>query len=164
MQEKLRIYMLLIIVTIANFACSNLKQDQAKTYVPIDKKLFDTIIYHDSVLFNAFNSRDFDRFKLYFDDSLEIYQDNTGFRNFKQSMEAFNNLFSMDFVLNRELLQNSVEVYPIKNYGAIQTGKHTFCHKENGRMDCGTYKFVHIWRHKDGKWKIIRIITYDHNM
>lgn len=164
MQKEFKVYTLLLLVVIAISACSNLQQDQVKSYAPVDKTLYDTILYHDSLLFEAFNSRNFDRFKLFFDDSLEIYQDNIGLRNFEQSMEAFKNLFSMDFVMNRQLVQNSVEVYPIKNYGAIQTGKHTFCHKENGKMDCGTYKFVHIWRHKDGKWKITRIVTYDHKL
>ena len=65
-------------------------------------------------------------------------------------------------MLKRELLKGSMEVYPIKDYGAIQTGKHMFCHTENGKLDCGTFKFVQTWQKKNGEWKVTRIITYDH--
>ena len=149
-------------------ACSATKSNQTKnnqqTYMPVDKILYDTIIYQDSILFTAFNSRNFNDFKKFFSDSLEIYQDNMGLRNYKQSMEAFNGLFIGNYVLTRQLIKSSVEVYPIKNYGAIETGQHTFCHTENGKLDCGTFKFVHIWEGKNGQWKIARIVTYDHKL
>ncbi|HCT29390.1 MAG TPA: DUF4440 domain-containing protein [Bacteroidales bacterium] len=168
MKKEFKLFMLLLLVISLFSACSNLKQEQPllveQLYEPVDKALYDRILYQDSLVFEAFNSRNFDQFKQFFDDSLEIYQDNTGLRNYQQSMDAFKNLFNMDYVLTRQLIKSSIEVYPIKNYGAIQTGKHTFCHKENEKMDCGTYKFVHIWRYKDGNWKITRIVTYDHKL
>jgi hypothetical protein len=79
-------------------------------------------------------------------------------------MEAFRGIFSGDYILTRHLVKGSLEVYPIKNYGAIETGSHTFCHSENGKSDCGTFKFVHIWELQNGRWKITRIITYDHKL
>jgi hypothetical protein len=78
-------------------------------------------------------------------------------------MEAFQGLFKMDYVLVRQLKKETVEVYPIKNYGAIEVGQHTFCHKEKDKQDCGTYKFVHIWKLQNGHWLITKIITYGHN-
>lgn len=147
-------------------ACSTLKGTQTNTvsnaYTPVDKALYDTILYQDSLLFTKFNSRNFDQFQKYFSDDLEIYQDNTGLRNYQQSMESFKGLFAMDYILTRQLVKNSVEVYPIKDYGAIETGKHIFCHTEKGKSVCGTFKFVHIWENKKGVWKITRIVTYDH--
>jgi len=133
-----------------------------KTSFPSDKILSDVILFQDSLLFHAFNSQKLDDFKNFFSENQEIYQDNTGFRNYTQSMEAFQGLFNMNYVLTRKLLKESVEVYPIKDYGAIEVGLHTFCHTENNKSDCGTYKFVHIWNLKDGNWKITRIITYNH--
>ena len=128
---------------------------------------FDTVLYHtiylqDSLLFAAFNSRDFEKFKSFFSPDLEIYQDNTGVRDYNQSMEAFRGLFQGKSILTRQLIRESLEVHPIKDFGAIETGQHTFCHDENGKPDCGTFKFVHIWKYQDGSWKITRIITYNH--
>src|SRR5439155_17401793 len=116
----------------------------------------------DSVLFNAFNARDLERVGQCFDSSLEVYQDNIGVRNYSQSMEAFAGLFKKDYVLTRRLISGSMEVYPIKGYGAIQTGLHTFSHVENGKPQSSTFKFTHIWQKRNGDWKITRMITYDH--
>ena len=142
-----------------------IKKSIAKeVYIPVDKSLYDTIIKQDSILFMAFNSKNITALKSYFIDKLEVYQDNTGLRNYDETVQAFTELFKMDYVLTRKPIIESIEVYPIKNYGAIETGKHTFCHTENGKLECATFKFVHIWENKDGKWKVAKIITYDHKI
>jgi len=56
----------------------------------------------------------------------------------------------------------SLEVYPIKNYGAIEVGSHRFCHDENGRTECGTFKFLHVWRKTGTTWRLSRIVSYAH--
>jgi hypothetical protein len=56
----------------------------------------------------------------------------------------------------------TMEVYPIKDYGAIETGQHTFSHMENGQLQAFTYKFMQIWQKKDGVWRVTREITYGH--
>jgi hypothetical protein len=129
---------------------------------PVDKNLFDTIVLQDSLLFAAFNARDLEKMKAYFSIDLEVYQDNTGVRSFEETIAAFQGLFEKDYVLTRELEAGTMEVYPIKDFGAIETGKHTFSHIENGKLEEATFKFVHIWEKKDGGWKITRLITYDH--
>ena len=140
------------------------KSFSKRIYSPADKSLYDTIIKQDSILFVAFNSRNITALKSYFTDKLEVYQDNTGLRNYDETVQAFTGLFKMDYVLTRKPIIESIEVYPIKNYGAIETGQHTFCHIENGKLECATFKFVHIWENKDGQWKVAKIITYDHKM
>lgn len=127
-----------------------------------DQALFDTIAFQDSLLFAAFNARDAAGMKAFFSSNLEIYQDNAGLRNYQQAMDAFQELFQKDYVLTRSLVAGSLEIYPIKDYGAIETGQHTFCHTEQEQLVCGTFKFVHIWQKQDGKWRITRIVTYDH--
>jgi hypothetical protein len=64
--------------------------------------------------------------------------------------------------LRRDLVKGSLEVYPVKDYGAIETCLHKFCHVENGKDDCGTFKNVMVWQKKDGQWKVTRVISYDH--
>lgn len=130
--------------------------------LPEKKELYAEIAHRDSVLFDAFNTPNIDRLKSFFTPDLEIYQDNVGVRNYPETIEAFKDLFKKEYILTRTIVKGSMEVYPIKGYGAIQTGLHTFCHTENGKPQCGTFKFVHIWEKFNGNWKIKRLITYDH--
>ncbi len=124
--------------------------------------LFNEIAHVDSLQFGAFNTRNLDQLMNYFDNSLELYQDNTGVRNFDQTKQAFGGVFKMNYVLTRKLVPGTMEVYPIKDYGAIETGQHTFSHVENGQLQVGTFKFMQIWQKKDGVWKVTREITYGH--
>lgn len=124
--------------------------------------LYNEIAHMDSVLFNAFNTHNYEVLKNIFTEDLEFYHDKGGLMNYAQNMASFKNLASNNNGLNRKLVEGSMEVYPVKDYGAIQVGEHTFCHKENGKDDCGTFKFLHIWQKKDGVWKISRVASYDH--
>jgi hypothetical protein len=64
--------------------------------------------------------------------------------------------------IRRDLVRGSIEVYPIKDYGAIEIGQHRFCHKENAKEECGTFKFAMVWRKSDGLWRISRVLSYGH--
>ena len=66
--------------------------------------LFNEIAHLDSLQFGAFNARNLDQLMNYFDNTLELYQDNTGVRNFDQTKQAFGGLFKMNYVLNRKLI------------------------------------------------------------
>jgi hypothetical protein len=127
-------------------------------------ELLATISRLDSQLFEAFNTRNLEVIKTMFAKDVEFYHDTGGVANYDQTMESFKNLFEQSKTngLRRDLVKGSLEVYPIKDFGAIQVGQHRFCHKENGRDDCGTFKFVHVWRFKDGEWKISRVVSYGH--
>lgn len=124
--------------------------------------LFREISRMDSLLFLAFNTRNIVSLQEYFTTDLEVYQDNTGLRNYAQTVDAFTELFRKDYILTRSLVKGSMEVYPIRDYGAIQTGSHEFSHMENGRLESAVFKFTHIWQKTEKGWKIRRLITYDH--
>jgi ketosteroid isomerase-like protein len=124
--------------------------------------LFNEIARQDSLQFDAFNSRNLDKLMNCFAGNLELYQDNTGVRNFDETKQAFGRLFKMSYVLNRKLVPGTMEVYPIKDFGAIETGQHTFSHMENGQLQASTYKFMQIWQKKDGIWRVTREVTYGH--
>ena len=136
-----RLFLLLASCT----ATKNIKnQIPEPDYIPADKSLYETIIKQDSLLIVAFNAKNITALKSFFTDKLEVYQDNTGWRNYDQTIEAFAGLFKMEYTLTRTPILKSIEVYSIKNYGAIQTGQHTFCHTENKKLECATFKFLHI--------------------
>jgi hypothetical protein len=120
------------------------------------------ILQMDSLLFNALNTQNVEVMKSIFDKNLEFYHDKGGLTNYDQNIKAFTENFTADKKIRRELVAGSTEVYPVPNYGAIQIGTHTFCHPENGRQDCGTFKFVHIWKKTPEGWKLARVVSYDH--
>lgn len=150
-----KFFTVLLLITGATFTVN---RAAAQTSGP----LFNEIAQQDSLQFDAFNSRNLDKLMHYFDTTLELYQDNTGVRNFEQTKQAFGGLFKMSYVLNRKLIAGSMEVYPIKDYGAIETGQHIFSHVENGKLQSFTFKFMQIWQKKDGIWRVTREITYGH--
>ena len=125
-------------------------------------RLFKEIAHLDSVVFNAFNTRDIELFKTLFTSDLEFYHDKGGLTGYNHTIDFMNSTAKNKSDLKRELVAGSLEVYPIPGYGAMQIGSHKFCHTENGKAGCGIFKFVHIWQKKDGAWKISRVVSYDH--
>ena len=97
-----------------------------------------------------------------FTKDLEWFQDNGGLLSYKTVFENFSNNFKKPIKLTRELVPGSLEVHPIKDYGAIEIGVHRFRHIENGKEEIGTFKFLMIWQKKNDQWKISRVISYDH--
>ena len=116
----------------------------------------------DSALFAAFNRRDLTKVMSFFTRDLEFYQDNEGVENYAQTKGDFGQMFGQPARIRRELVAGSLQVFPIKNYGAMEIGRHRFCHDEGGKEDCGTFSFVHIWRRTNSGWQIARVISYGH--
>ena len=135
---------------------------QDTNHTKINKDLYKEIVLMDSLLFKSFNARDLKTLSTFFTKDLEVFQDNTGIRNYSQTLEAFKGLFGMDYILTRKLVAGSMEVYPVKDFGAIESGAHSFCHTENKKLECAIFKFMHIWEKTSDGWKIKRLITYDH--
>jgi ketosteroid isomerase-like protein len=125
-------------------------------------ELVRTIARMDAAIFDAFNAHDVDRLMSYFTEDLEFYHDTGGLGNFKQNAEDFKKMFASMPDIRRDLVKESLEVYPIKDYGAMEIGQHRFCHKENGKDDCGTFGFAMVWRKTGKSWKIARVLSYGH--
>ena len=135
---------------------------QEKKVAPTSLELYKEIERADSILFQAFNRQDMATFKAMFTKDLEWFQDNGGLIPYKTVFENFGNTFKNENKLSRVLVKESLEVHPLKGYGAIQIGSHQFRHFENGKEEVGTFKFLMIWNKKDGQWKISRVVSYDH--
>jgi ketosteroid isomerase-like protein len=126
------------------------------------RALFETIANMDAKLFDAFNAHKIDAMMAMFADDLEFYQDNDGVSNYQQTKNDFTKMLASVPDIRRELNKSSLEVYRIKDYGAIEVGVHRFCHTEDGKEECGSFKFVHIWRRAGDSWKLARVISYGH--
>lgn len=167
----MKIFKLIILfgltITLLISACSTLKTTKSNrpySYSPVSKELYDTIAYFDAVFFNAFNTHNFDKLKTFLSEDLEFYHDLGGVTNYDQNLAAFKKTFESDRSVRRELVESTLEVYPIKGYGAVETGTHRFYATEKGQQEklSSEAKFVQIWQNKDGAWKIARIISYGH--
>ncbi len=137
---------------------------QTKPYKPASQQLYNEIAHMDSVMFNAFNEHNLEKLRTTFSEDLEFYHDRGGLGDYKTSMDNFASLFekNKNTGLRRDMVPGSLEVYPIKDYGAVEICAHRFCHKENGKDDCGVFKNIMLWQKKDGQWKVTRVISYDH--
>ena len=153
----------LILILLAAMVMAGLRTNaQSNQHIPGNQELYQEIAKQDSLLFNAFNTRDIELFKTMFTEDLEFYHDKGGLTGYDHTINFLKTTAQANNQLKRELVKGSLEVYPIPGYGAMEIGMHRFCHLENGKQDCGTFKFVHIWQKKDNQWKITRVISYDH--
>jgi len=161
--------MLIAICIVAVQSRALSQQPSGKDAQPIPPKttsaspeLYAEIAQLDKVLFDAFNSQNLAKLRTMFAPDLEFYQDNEGVASYAQTEKDFGEMFGQAARIRRELVPGSLEVFPIKNYGAMQVGRHRFCHVENGKEECGTFSFVHVWRRTDRGWQIARAISYGH--
>jgi ketosteroid isomerase-like protein len=152
--------MLVMAVGLAAIGLSQL--DHAAQTAPASQELFNEIKRLDTALSDAFGAHDINKLKALFTEDLEFYQDDEGLVRYEQTMKDFEGLFAQGNQMRRKLVEGSLEVYPIKAYGAIEVGSHQFCHLENGKDECGTFRFVHLWRNGEGGWKISRVVSYAH--
>ncbi len=127
-----------------------------------EPNLYDEILFLDSQFFTAFNQCDLDTMANMFSKELEFYHDTAGLGDFESNLVAGRNLCERNLGLVRTLVLESLEVYPIKDFGAMQIGKHTFCHEVDGKDDCGTFGFLHVWKKTETGWLLHRVMSYGH--
>lgn len=123
--------------------------------------LFQTIQSLDKQLFEAYNHCDLKTLGAMVSDDLEFYHDQTGLSVGKDPFIAAikQNVCGK---VERTLVQGSLEVYPLKGYGAVEIGVHRFHHPAHPEDGMGEAKFVTLWENKDGAWKVTRAISYNH--
>jgi len=144
------------------FSVGTISAQNNEKQVSSSSDLFNEINKQDSLLFDAFNTRDIKTFKSYFSKDLEFFHDKGGLTNYDYTVNFLSETKIKESDLRRDLVKGTLEVYPIPGYGAIEIGSHRFCHDENGKLDCGTFKFVQVWQKKDDQWKVTRVISYAH--
>jgi len=121
-------------------------------------KLYRTIAHMDSVYFNAYNSCDMETQARIYSDSIEFYHDESGLETSKANLlKAIKE--NICGKVTRELIPGSLEVYPLPGYGAVEIALHRFVnHAEHDHVS-NPSRFIVIWRHRDGKWQITRVIS-----
>lgn len=115
----------------------------------------------DALFWRAYNSCDIAIMEAMFTEDVEFYHDKngqtTGLEGLIESLR--NGLCANGPTLQREPKEGTVQIFPMKNIGAIISGEHYFT--MNGqRLEVA--RFNHLWVFKDSQWKMSRVLSYDH--
>ncbi len=123
--------------------------------------LFEKIQSLDTQLFDAYNHCDLKTLGAMMSDGLEFYHDQTGLSVGKEPFIAAikQNICGK---VERTLVPGSMEVYPLKGYGAVEIGVHRFHQAAHPEDPGGEAKFVTLWQNKNGAWKVTRAISFNH--
>ncbi|HWM90157.1 MAG TPA: nuclear transport factor 2 family protein [Thermoanaerobaculia bacterium] len=138
------------------------------------KELFEEIAGKDRMLFDAvFNTCDVQALSGLVTDDFEMYHDKGGLvaTSGAQFVENIRGMCERqktgeDYRARRELVEGSLEVYPLNNYGAVEVGVHRFYKKTEGQPDklVEIAKFTQVWKKDASGWKLARVLSYDHKL
>ncbi len=137
-----------------------------------ERQIFEELAERDRVLFDAvFKTCDLAKLAELVTEDFEFYHDRAG-NNAKSGKEFVKSIgegcekrkSGADVRVRREVVENSLQIYPLNNYGAIQMGVHRFyILGEGGRENLAEVaKFTHLWKKESGVWKLARVLSYDH--
>lgn len=127
-------------------------------YNPVDKELYATILAKDKEFFDAYNLCDLEKQAMIYADNIEFFHDKGGLMTSKQAIidATEKNICTK---VTRTLLTESVEVYPINNYGAVEIGYHKFYNNQEPNAESIPSKFIIMWHNENGNWKITKVIS-----
>jgi ketosteroid isomerase-like protein len=135
---------------------------------------FDEIAAADQALFSAFFDRcDVEALSKMVTDDLEMFHDKNGYMT-KSGKEFLDGITATcarqktgeDYRSRREVVPGTLKVYPLNNYGAVETGVHRFYQLLPGKPEklVEVSQFTHIWKKEDSGWKLARVLSYDHKL
>ena len=134
--------------------------------------LLEDVLKADAALFRAFfDDCDPDAVRRLVTDDFEMFHDKGGrsITSGEQFVTATKEKCQrqrdgIDFLSTRELVRESVKVFPINNYGAIETGTHRFyaVSKDKPNRLTEIAQFTHVWKEENGQWRLARVLSYDH--
>ena len=158
MKRNIVLALLTIIVTATISLTASAQNNDAYVYKPESKELYNAIVHMDSVYFNAYNTCDMATQAAIYADSIEFYHDKGGLQTSKQALlKALKE--NICGKVTRVLVPGSIEVYPIPGYGAVEMALHRFINHQESETPSKPDKFIVVWRHKNDKWQITRVIS-----
>ena len=131
-----------------------------KNYQPDDEKLYKTITDLDSAFFEAYNTCNvnLEKYSSFYSEDIEFFHDKGGIITSKKEI-VDGTKKNICGKVTRELVKGSIEVYPIKDYGAIEMGLHKFHNSEEPKAIAEVARFTIIWKKGNNDWKIAKVIS-----
>ena len=117
----------------------------------------------DAAVFDAYNRCELEKFANLFVEDVEFYHDQGGVTLGRAALtdSVKKNICGK---VTRELVPGTLQVYPMKGFGAVEIGVHRFHHPGHEDTEgVGEGRFIHLWQYKDGAWRITRVVSYDHH-
>lgn len=158
MKRNIQSALLALFIITAISATTSAQTKDTYTYKPESPELYNAIVHMDSVYFNAYNTCDMATQAAIYSDSIEFYHDKGGLQTSKQALLAALKA-NICGKVTRVLVPGSIEVYPIPGYGAVEIALHRFINHQESETPSKPDKFIVVWRHKDNKWQITRVIS-----
>lgn len=148
----------LLLICQISYSQNTIKEIYASEYEPVDKKLYDIIVAMDKEYFDAYNTCDMKKQESLYSENLEFFHDEGGLTTSKQDILASieKNICGK---VTRTLIEGSIEVYPIKDYGAIEIGYHKFFNNQEPNAESKPSKFILVWKNEEDKWLITKVIS-----
>ena len=138
------------------------------------RELTDQVAAADAALFAAFFDRcDIDTLKTMVTDDLEMFHDKNGLvaTSGKQFIDNMASTCAHQkkgdaYRARRELVPGTLKVYPLNNYGAVETGEHRFYQLLPGKPEklVEVSLFTHVWKKEASGWKLARAVSYAHSL
>lgn len=153
--------MIKVLLFIIAFLLSFLSIGQIKEipkYQPVDLALHNEIVKMDGIYFDAYNTCDMKTQADLYHEDIEFFHDKGGLATDKQELlkALKENICNK---VTRTVIKGSIEVYPIKGYGAIEIGYHKFFNKEEPNAKSIPSKFIMVWKNENDHWKITKVIS-----
>ncbi|KQT21544.1 hypothetical protein ASG22_15425 [Chryseobacterium sp. Leaf405] len=154
---------ILLFLILSQIACSQVKNTD---------ELYKTAKKLDSLIFDVgFNTCDLSHYKSIVSKDLEFYHDKGGITSGEEAFTASikNNICGGPNKVKRELVSNTLKVYPLYNqnvlYAFIEEGEHEFSELYQGKWNKGSRaKFTILWILEGKDWKMKRVLSYDHHL
>jgi ketosteroid isomerase-like protein len=138
------------------------------------QQMFDEVAAADLALFSAFFDRcDTAALAKMVTDDFEMFHDKNGYmaKSGKEFLDAIAGTCARqktgeDYRARRELVQGTLKVYPLNNYGAVEVGVHRFFKLTPGKPEelVEVSQFTHVWKKDDSGWKLSRVLSFDHKL
>lgn len=132
-------------------------------------ELYKTITKMDSLIFSAQNACNLDTYASFLSEDFEFFHDVAGFTASKDDEMKGMRIFCGDEQrsrqpLRRELTKGTLKVYPMQNFGAIEFCDHKFYLQipDGTEKVVGSGKLTVVWKLIDEEWKLMRVLSYDH--
>lgn len=127
-------------------------------YTPIDQKIYDEIVAMDKDFFTAYNTCDLEKQAFIYANDIEFFHDKGGLMTSKEELieGTKQNICGK---VTRELVDGSIEVYPINTYGAVEIGYHKFFNNQEPDAVSVPSKFIIMWKNENDTWKITKVVS-----
>jgi hypothetical protein len=126
--------------------------------------LRDQILAADRQLFDAYNTCNIVQFGRSLSADLEFYHDTTGVTGHDSIVNSLKQRCAEQTKYYRTLDEQSLQIFPVPGYGAMEIGTHRFYekHPDGSEQLDASPGFANVWRQTPDGWKLTRVLSYGH--